>query len=57
MENIHEIVKAYLKDNLRVEISTRKEYDFGYEYTVIEANTYLGDDLIYSSSDSINMNN
>jgi hypothetical protein len=48
-----DIIKNFLKDNLSIEISTRREYDYGNEYTVIKVGIYLNGEEICTSWDSI----
>ena len=36
-----DVMRSFLKDNLSVQISTEKEYDYGNEYTTIRVGIYL----------------
>lgn len=51
---INEEVKQYLRDNLSISLTTYTEYDFGSEYTVVKVELSLGDEIISTSSDSMN---
>lgn len=51
--NISEVVSSFLKDNLSIQLSTSKEFDFGDEYTLIEVSISLGDDEICRCNDRI----
>lgn len=51
--DLNDFMHDYLKENLSIDITTRKEYDFHLEYTSIEATVTLGDEVICKSNDTI----
>ena len=48
-----DIVREILKESLSIQISTKKEYDFGNEHTVIEVDIFLDGEKICEASDII----
>lgn len=48
-----DVMRSFLKENLSVQISTEKDYDYGNEYTIVRVGIYLGDEEICTSSDTI----
>lgn len=50
---IADVMRSFLKENLAIQISTSREYDYGDEYTVIEVSISLDGEEICKSSDSV----
>lgn len=48
-----DVMRSFLKDNLSVQISTEKEYDYGNEYTIVKVGIYLDGEEICTSSDTV----
>ena len=48
-----DVMRSFLKDNLSVQISTEKEYDYGNEYTTIRVGIYLDGEEICTSGDTV----
>jgi hypothetical protein len=48
-----DVMRSFLKDNLSVQISTQREFDYGNEYTVITVGIYLNGEEICTSTDSV----
>ncbi len=48
-----DVMRSFLKDNLSVQISTKKEYDYWNEYTTIRVSIYLDGEEICTSSDTV----
>ncbi len=55
MENteINEAISKFLKENLTVEISTRKEIEYNSTFTAITVSLFLNGEKIYESTDSL----
>lgn len=51
--NIADVMRSFLKENLDIQISTSREFDFGNEYTVIEVTISLDGEEICKSSDTV----
>ena len=51
--HIVDVMRSFLKDNLAIQISTSREYDYGDEYTVIEVSISLDGEEICKSSDIV----
>ena len=48
-----DVMRSFLKDNLSVQISTQREFDYGDEYTVITVGIYLDGKEICTSTDHL----
>ena len=48
-----DVMRSFLKDNLSVQIATKKEYGYGNEYTVVSVGIYLDGEEICTSSDTV----
>ena len=48
-----DVMRSFLKDNLSVQVSTEKEYDYGNEYTIVKVGIYLDGEEICTSSDTV----
>jgi len=48
-------LKSYLKDNLTIEVNTRKDCDYSGDYNVIEVKILIDDTVISKSQDTISI--
>lgn len=52
-EDLKAVIREYLKENLRIGLTSNTEYDYGSKYDTVTASLYLGDECISSETVSL----